>query len=338
MPRKLICSAALLACTLLPTGCDTHQVTQFAEFASAGTAFESAYHTYLLQAGSSFIAQNNTSILQTRPPFLMAATAPLDAATSSAVQGTLSEQDEQIRQYLKTLQLIDNHATLLAAWFAGVTQLAAVKPSAATTASLGSLADNIQALNGKLGALTIGGLSLKDALGSLNTLAVAHFQAAALEHAMQHDGQIILTALVLQHEAIRLLSTGMKNELTTINSAQENAVVFAPYLAPGTISPGWPAAREALLRQQVALESGDFAADAVQQLQADLKLLAANPSTNIDFSPLMITIGRMSGYVAAAKSAAVQPLTAPASSAASPSSSSSASAVPPQSAAAHLKP
>lgn len=355
MPRK-IPYVVILLLALIPIGCDTHQVTQFGQFAAAGSAYESALQSYLTEAGSAYLAQSNASAIAQReilspvfnptpsaqestpaltppagatPPKPTPGTpktaltpAPKPALTSNlaSVQpaptpadikgaqdlalATLTTQDQQIRAYLASLQQISNHAALLAAWFASVTQLTGTKPSPATVASLQSLSANISSANTAVASMTLGGRSVNEALGEIDTPVVAHFELRALHAEIQKDAPVIETALALQQAAVRILTTNIHGELQGTLGQQENTVVYTPYLTPGALPSGWASSREAFLRQEVALLDSDDAIVAIQGLQADFNELVTHTATGIDFGPLMVTIGRMSGYVAAARTAA----------------------------------
>lgn len=307
--RNVLAAVILLALTLV-SGCDSHRLDQFADFASAGSQYVQNFHQITAQAGSAMIAIDSATLIVIRNiavdngKTMQNLTVHRDKFTKD-----IQQHDSQVQDYVASLQLIDAHGRLLGSYFAAITQLANGREAAAAATSANSLLDSIDKLNPKIAATTLHvgnfSASVQSFVGPATNLLVAHFEVKALNQNLQKNAVTIDRALSLQEAAVDAISAQMRAALQDSLTVREQTDVIDPWLASTPdLPPEWSAKRAAYLRAKVAIESANSAKKAIVELHKDFRLLVENKNPSIDFASLLSDINKMSGYVSALESTA----------------------------------
>jgi hypothetical protein len=296
--RKLPIALALVICTLL-SGCDSDRLAQFGAFASAGTAYVTTFHTFTADVGSAYISADSATLMVARTQAGAGVT-----ANAGVFRKNVADEDIALKDYLANLKKLDEHAALLGAYFAAVTQLTNGKASSSTVTSIDGLVDSINKFNPEIEKASFGGKNVKDYIGIVAPLVVDHFEVKALNEELIKAAPVIDKALSLQEAAVAALSDQMKSSLAASLQVREAKDVLDPYVAAGALPSSWSASREAYIRQNLILDSADSAKSAVTSLHKAFNELVSNKAAKIDFSALMTEIGKMAGFVIAAKAAA----------------------------------
>jgi hypothetical protein len=298
MHRTPSIGIALILCTVV-SGCDSDRLAQFGAFASAGTAYVTTFHTFTADAGSAYISADSATLMVARSEAGAGIT-----SNAGVFRKSVADEDIALKDYLANLKKLDEHAALLGAYFAAITQLTNGKASSSTVTSIDGLVDSINKFNPEIEKVSFGGKNVKDYIGIVAPLVVDHFEVKALNEELKKSSPVIDKALTLQEAAVAALSDQMKSSLAASLQVREAKDVLDPYVAAGPLPSSWSANREAYVRQNLILDSADSAKTAVASLHKAFNELVSNKAAEVDFSALMTAIGKMAGFVVAAKAAA----------------------------------
>lgn len=293
--RKSMAVAMALLLLLGATGCDHERAAQFGTFAAAGTAYVTTFHGFTDEAGRAFIAADSASLLTAR----LLAGGQVAAHRQEFVRD-LTASDAQMQQYLRNLQRLDAHASLLGAYFAALTRLTDGKASNATVASLDGLVDALSAFNPQIETVSFGGHGVKGFMHPAAELIIAHYQVKMLNRELQRSAPVIDRALALQQAAVEALGAQMQASQGASLAGEEEAAVVEPYVTAGPLRPDWTVNRNAYLRRQAALAGVVSASAAITELHQAFRDLVAGKGSSVDFPALLAAIGKMAGYTARA--------------------------------------
>jgi hypothetical protein len=288
---------AIVLCFVILTSCDAQRLDQFSKFATAGSQYVVAFHGLVKQAGSAMIAVDSATLVAAHRIVI-----PELSANPGKYAGDVRRQDALLESYLATLQLIDEHATRLGAYFDAIANLTNGKAASASTAAATDLLNSIDELNPKIGSASLGGKTVQDFVKTGTSFVVAHFEIKALDEQLGKAKPIIERALALQEAAVVAIGTQLKASLADTLEVQETTDVINPYLQQ-QVPANWNATRESYLRTRVTLSSLDSAQSAIKQLNAAFKQLVENKNSAVDLTSLLNAIGEMAGYVSSLESA-----------------------------------
>ena len=292
--RPLVLSA-VFAAGLALSGCDSARLDQFSSFAAAGTVYVTACHTFLADAGTAFLAGSSAALVGARQ---MAAGG--QTSDPSFYRKNLLRDDQEQAAYLRNLQVIDNHAALLGAYFAAITTLTSDENATAAATRMDGLADAIAAFNPQVGSLKFGEKEVASFLEPASKLVVAHFAVKALDANLSRNAKVIDEALSLQEAAVAAISQQMKAALEASLNEEEVQQVVDPYLAAGPLTRAWAARREAYIRRRTSVTSAGAAEKAIRKLHDAFRTLVASKDAKVDFPGLVQSIGQMAGFSSAA--------------------------------------
>jgi hypothetical protein len=294
----------LTVCLVVPTlllflsACDSERLTQFAEFATAGSQYVQAFHTLIAQAGSVFIATDSLVLTTARNQV----GAEVVANNAAEFRGNVHKDDELLKTTLNDLGLIDQQATQLGAFFDSISKLTDGKAAASMTTATTGLLTSIEGLNSAVGKVTLGGTPLSTVVSGVTKIAVAHFEVQALNQELQKAAPVIDTALSLQEAAVDRIGDRMKADLTVSLANSESTTILDPYVKNAALPANWNASRETYLRATVTINNLDNAKSAVKMLHTAFIQLCENKQT-ISLATLLAEINKIAGYVAAAEEA-----------------------------------
>lgn len=313
-PKRIFVALALLV-TL--SGCDSARLTQFSSFAAAGSQYVQNFHQLTAQAGSAMIASDSGVLIVARTQ-----AGPSLAAEVSDLTTYVQKEDQQLEDYLLTIQKLDAHATLLGSYFAAITQLTNGSANTAVATAADSFLDSINGFNPQIEKATVGGQPIKNFLQPATSLIVDHFEVKALDAQLKKAAPVIDQALCLQEAAVDALTAQIAASQGASLQIRELTDVITPYVTPGNLPPSWATNREAFVRDAVTINGLSSAKSAISQLHTTFKLLVQDKHASPDFRTLMSEIEKMSGYVSAVASTS-------STSAATPTSSTKGAATSP---------
>ena len=291
--RLLIC----LCLFAIFVSCDSERLSQFSSFAAAGSQYVQNFHQLTAQAGSAMIASDSATLIVARTQ-AGASVASHQAEYTADVQ----KDDQELEQYLSTLQQLDAHATLLGSYFAAITQLTNGKAGTQVATAADSFLDSINTFNPQIEKATIGGQPVKNFIQPATNLLVDHFEVKALDDELKKAAPIIDKALSLQEAAVAALTAQIKQSQAASLEIRESTEVIGPYVNPGALPASWPSGREKFLRDEVTIAGLSSAQSAISQLHIAFKQLVQDKHSSPDLTSLLSEIQKMSGYVAAVKS------------------------------------
>ena len=283
---------------VLFSACDSERLTQFAEFATAGTQYVQAFHKLINQAGSVFIAADSLALTAARNQ----AGAELVSKNAAEFRANVQKSNALLKTTLEDLRLIDQQATQLGAFFESISKLTDGKAAASMTTATTGLLTSIEGLNSDVGKVKLGGAPLSTVVGGVTTIVVAHFEVKALNQELQKAAPVIDTALRLQEAAVDRIGQRMKDDLALSLDNSEATTILDPYVKNAALPATWNANRERYLRASVTIGSLDNAKSAIQMLHTAFIQLCENKQT-ISLGTMLGEINKMTGYAGVAEDA-----------------------------------
>lgn len=291
---KLRRAVLLLVFSTAFFGCDSTRLDQFSSFSAAGTLYVGNFHQLTSQAGSTMIASDSAVLVVARE---QAGSTLGDHRAEFA--RNVRQDDKGIEDYLTTLQKLDGHASLLGSYFSAITELTNGKADSNVTTAADSLLDSINAFNPQIEKATVAGQPIKNFVQPATSLIVGHFEVKALNEHLKKAAPVIDEALTLQEAAVDALTAQIKSSQAASLEVRETTDVINPYVASGNLATSWTSSRGAFLRDSVAINGLNSAKSAISQLHATFRQLVQDKDAKPDFTTLLATIEKMSGYIAA---------------------------------------
>lgn len=246
------------------------RLTQFQDFASAGTSYAQAMDALLEKSGEILIDTNSEKLLQSR------ALAPVN-------RSQFAEQDQAMRANLTQIRLLQRQLQVLADYFTALSNLATSKAPDAFAAEIDQTVPGLVGLYQSLHRTTVSQTQEQGAeqvAKGVGELVVRGVQVRALNRELQARKQTIAQVLLLHEKLLQALQAQVTADLQFTTHRQYEKEVIAPFLDPNALtSPqdqqDWMTKRRQMLSQPVIVQELDSAINAAQALrQAWIKLLS----------------------------------------------------------------
>jgi len=277
--------SALLLAGVLPitSGCATTRLTQFHNFAQAGTAYVKASQVVLDEAGNaaieadSLIAQKGRDGLRTadeRREFIVA-------------------ENQELRKRLLLLREIGRHGRLLQSYFETLAALAdPTAPATLGTAAQGVF-DSIGRLSPAIKNASLGGVRIQDHIPQATNFVVQVFKVKTLENELKARSKAIEREIALQEAAFTVISSTLETDLTAKLQVEETEDVIEPFAAAKDLPKSWGPRREEILRARVAASSARAAQDATAKLRERFVALVENRLSEPNIAGIIAAINSM---------------------------------------------
>src|SRR6266478_681058 len=278
----------------ITSGCATARLTQFHNFAQAGTAYVRASQTVLDEAGNaaieadSLIAQKGRDGLRTadeRREFIVA-------------------EDQELRKRLLLLRDIGRHGRLLQSYFETLATLADPKAPATLGTAAQGVFDSIGGLSPAIKGASLGGVKIGDHIPQATNFVVQIFKAKALENELKARAKDIEREIALQEAAFTVITNTLETDLTVQLQLEETEEVIEPFAAPKDLPKGWAARREEILRARVAAASSKAAQEAAAKLRESFVALVENRLSEPSITDIIAAINSMLNSIETIKKAA----------------------------------
>ena len=286
--------SALLLAGVLPitSGRATTRLTQFHNFAQAGTAYVKASQVVLDEAGNaaieadSLIAQKGRDGLRTadeRREFIVA-------------------ENQELRKRL-LLREIGRHGRLLQSYFETLAALADPKAPATLGTAAQGVFDSIGRLSPAIKNASLGGVRIQDHIPQATNFVVQVFKVKALENELKVRSKAIEREIALQEGAFSVISSTLETDLTAKLQLEETQDVIEPFAAAKDLPKSWAASREEILRARVAASSARAAQDATAKLRESFVALVENRLSEPSIAGIIAAINSMLNSTEAIKKA-----------------------------------
>lgn len=299
---KPIRSSFLLTFCVVLFGCDSQRLGQFSSFAAAGTLYVQTFHQLTAEAGTAMIASDSTTLITARS---LAGSAL--ATHTAQFRSDVQKNDQQLEEYLTTLQKLDAHATLLGSYFGAITQLTNGSADTKVATAADSFLDSINTFNPEIEKATIGNQPIKNFIQPAATLIVDHFEVKALNEQLKKAAPTIDQALTLQEAAVDALTAQIKSSQSASMEARENTDVIDPYATSGNLAANWQSNRDSFLHDAVTINGLTSAKAAISQLHVTFRQLVQDKHASPNIAALIADIEKVSGYISAVKSTSSAP-------------------------------
>jgi hypothetical protein len=289
---------------LTATGCDDARLKAFSDFAAAGSAYTTAFHSLTKAVADAELAKSNAILLDARDlMFKSEAGSDAEEKASRKELGQQAEMNTQLlREYLKNLRRLDAHASAMGAYFKELASYTSEKNGNAVSDATSALAQSIEKLNPEIEKMKFG----KFAVGAARTagnLVIAHIQVKTLDNILTRDKKTLDDAFALQQQAVDALADDLADSVKATTMVAETRVNLA-YMNRGKLPPTWERDRERAIREMVVVGSADGAKDAIAKLRASFIALVENKPAPVDLASILDSIEQMAGYAKAVEDGA----------------------------------
>ncbi len=274
-------------------GCATARLTQFHNFAQAGTAYVKASQAVLDEAGTAAMEADS----------LLAEKGRDGLGTAEKRRQYILENNQELRRRLALLGDIGRHGRLLQSYFETLAQLSDPKaPETLGTAAKGVF-DSIGGLSPAIKNASLFGVKIGDKIPQATNFVVQAFKAKALENELKARAKDIEREIALQEAAFTVISSTMETDLTVQLQLEETDEVNEPFAVAKELPKNWPARRADILRARVAAASSRAAQEAAGKLRESFVALVENRLSEPSIAGLIAAINSMLNAIEAIKKA-----------------------------------
>jgi hypothetical protein len=296
--RRVMMTVAVVLLTA--TGCDDARLKDFSDFAAAGSAYVTGFHSLTEAVADAEIAKSNAILLDARermynPP---KGTEAEEKKSQAALGHAAEENTRLLKEYLQNLRKLDAHTHALGAYFKELASYTSEKNSKAITDSTDALAQSIEKLNPDIAKMKFGAFEV-GAAKTAGNLAIAHIRVKTLDHILNRDKKTLDEALALQQQAVAALADDLADSVKAETMAVEADRIYQPYMNRGRLPATWEKDRERTIRQTVIVGSAEGAREAIEKLRASFVALVENKPAPVDLASILDAIEKMAGYAKA---------------------------------------
>ncbi len=295
--RSHLCSvltALFLAGSLqITSGCAAARLTQFHNFAQAGTAYVKASQAVLDEAGTAAIEADS----------LIAQKGRDGLRTADERRQFIIGDNQELRKRLVLLGDIGRHGRLLQSYFETLAALADPKAPATLGTAAQGVFDSIGGLSPAIKSASLGGVKIGDHIPQATNFVVQVFKAKALENELKARSKAIERELALQEAAFTVITSTLETDLAVQLQLEETEEVIEPFAAPKDLPKGWAARREEILRARVAAASSRAAQEAAAKLRESFVALVENRLSEPSIAGIIAAINSMLNSTEAIKKA-----------------------------------
>jgi len=277
--------SALLLAGVLPitSGCATTRLTQFHNFAQAGTAYVKASQVVLDEAGNAAIEADSLIAQKVRDGL----------RTADERREFIVAENQELRKRLLLLREIGRHGRLLQSYFETLAALAdPTAPATLCTAAQGVF-DSIGRLSPAIKNASLGGVRIQDHIPQATNFVVQVFKVKALESELKARSKAVEREIALQEAAFSVISSTLETDLTVKLQVEETEDVIEPFAAAKDLPKSWAASREEILRARVAASSARAAQDATAKLRESFVALVENRLSEPSIAGIIAAINSM---------------------------------------------
>lgn len=273
----------VLGLVQLATGCAATRLTQFHNFAQAGTAYVRASQVVLDEAGTAAIDADS----------LIAQKGREGLKTADERRQYIIGSNEELRKRLLLLREIGRHGRLLQSYFDTLGALADPKaPSTLGTAAQGVF-DSIRRLSPSIENARLAGVKIQDQIPQATDFVVRAFKVKALESELKARSKGIEREIALQEAAFSVIASNLQTDLTVRLQLEEAQEIVEPYANSAALSRDWIRRRQEILQARVATQSAQSAAEAAAKLRESFIALVENRLSEPSIAQIIAAINSM---------------------------------------------
>jgi hypothetical protein len=272
--------ALLLGLVHFSCGCASARLTQFHNFAQAGTAYVKASQVVLDEAGTASIEADSLIAIKGREAL----------ATPEERRKFILSNNDELRKRLLILGEIGRHGQLLQSYFETLGALADPKAPPTLGAAAQGVFESIGKLSPTIKNASLGGLKVQDAIPQATNFVVQSFKVKALESELKARSKDIERELALQEAAFKVISANLETDLTAKLELEETEEVIKPFATAKDLPKEWVQRREEILQARVAVASSESAASAAAKLRESFVALVENRLSETSITQLISAI------------------------------------------------
>jgi len=261
-------------------GCASVRLTQFHNFAQAGTAYVKSSQVVLDEAGTASIEADSLIAIKGREGL---------TATEDRRKFILANNDE-LKKRLLILGEIGRHGQLLESYFETLDALADPKAPPTLGIAAQGVFESISKLSPTIKNASFGGLKVQDAIPPASNFIVQSFKVRALESELRVRSKDIERELALQEAAFKVISNNLQTDLSAKLELQETEEVVKPFVTASDLPKSWVQRRKEILQARVAVASAQSAASAAAKLRESFVALVENRLSEPSITELIAAI------------------------------------------------
>jgi hypothetical protein len=263
-------------------GCGA-RLTQFHNFAQAGTAYVKASQVVLDEAGNASIEADSLIAIKARD----------GNPTPEGRREYILGENNELRKRLLLLREIGRHGRLLQSYFETLATLADPDAPSTLSASAQGVFDSIGRLSPTIKNASLGGVKVQDHIPQATNFVVKAFKAKALEQELKARSKDIEREIALQEAAFRVIGSNLETDLTVRLQLQESQEVVEPYATAPNLPASWVQRRAEIIKARVAAQSAQSAAEAAAKLRESFVALVENRLEEPSIANIIAAINSM---------------------------------------------
>lgn len=277
MAKRGVLGALVMVAVVGCASCARARINHFQNFSQAGAAYTKVVGALLDQAGATAIDADTLLLVKDR-----------EALSTQERGQQILARNRLLKERMAILGDLKRHAQLLQSYFEALGALAASNAPSGIGAAAEGVVKSLGALHPRIQNAAVGQVAVASLVGSVAQIAVAHFQAAALEQELKKSAQAIERELDLQEAALQGVTEILRTDLQVQLNQQETQDVVLPFADSHPLPPGWSQRRKETLQASLSLNSASAAAHAAQQLKLSFIALAEGRVQLVDV-PAMVS-------------------------------------------------
>lgn len=280
---RLVRLLSVLLIVVSASACASARISQFDKFALAGIKFTDSLPPVLDDSFRVAVETDSRILIETR-------------RILSSEEDRLREieaSNENLGRRVTLLNDLKQHVRLLRSYFIAMMTLAKTDEASGISDAAEGIVASLGALDGRISAASIGGLSVEEFIGQSASVAVSNFQSAALNRELRAHASAIDRELDILQAALTVLGSAMRADLEAQLAATERDEVIMPYVKSGTLPSDWNARRLEYFKRQLDISSVDSAADAARNLRLSFVALVENRLDDAGIALLLQDIDRV---------------------------------------------
>jgi hypothetical protein len=284
-PNRLCLVLTLLAICL--SACATRRLTQFNTFAQAGVTYTTTSQAVVTDAAAATVNADSALLIHYRSNL-----------GEDARRTRINQSDNNLKERLQLLQLINAHGKVLAAYFTTLASLSDPKATDTTGTAAESAYNAFAKVSPELKNAKLGSTTVASLIPTITAPLVAVFKAHALDSQLKKHAKDIADEIALQQAAFAVIKQEFKTDLQAAQNLREVDNINE-FVSVGALSADWSIERQSLLSTPVTIAQSDAASKAADQMGKAWADLVAN---KLDSNGLTLLMGDISNILSIAQS------------------------------------
>ncbi|MDZ8065509.1 MAG: hypothetical protein RMY64_07690 [Nostoc sp. DedQUE08] len=258
---------SLIGASLVACGAS---LREYKKFANAGQEYADALDTLLVTSGNYVVDANSEKLLRNRTEY------------------TVEEREEMYikitkldKEWLVIIGRMRQHTDLLQRYFIALENLATSDAPTQAQEVTEDIFTQLNNVSTNIQGNPLVSNKISSVLSKIPQIILSKKIKGALRKELEQRKETIYRELAIQESVLELLTTELKNNLTTIQENQEDRLLFRPYTAADPISDPdeWIEKRQNILTMTLSIEALNDASESAKDFKEAFQLLLEDKFT-----------------------------------------------------------